>query len=501
MLYGSRPRAEGSRLLSCGCTRGGLSRAVPFFCEGVPDDAGGSRGESSACFGPWFFPRAGPIPEACLPVLNRRKEYMILSTIDGVDPGTDRLDDSTDRQGFAELGLSPSLLEAVRRAGYARPTEVQRLAIPPALQGKDILGTAHTGTGKTAAFALPLVQRLAGAEESDAPRALIITPTRELAQQVGAAVVRYGATSSLETVVVHGGTSIGREMRELRYGCDVLVATPGRLLDHLRRGAVNLSQVRVLVLDEADRMLDMGFIDDVKEIVAAVPPARQTLLFSATMPRGVQWMAREMMRDPIRVEVGLEAAAEGISQALKPVDWHRKHELLGHLLQQRTSGQVLVFTRTRDAASYLTSFLAARGLSVDELHGGKRQDQRDRSLARFRDGTTRVLVATNVAARGLDIRGIRHVINFDVPDDPRDYVHRVGRTGRGDETGEAVTLVSPSDWMLVRQIEALTGETIERRQVPGFEPSANGSALAHDDTSDTQAPSPPSRLRTGYRKR
>jgi ATP-dependent RNA helicase RhlE len=316
-----------------------------------------------------------------------------------------------------------------------------------------------------------MIQRLAQVEEHDRPRGLVVTPTRELAQQVGTAVVRYGTTSSLEAVVVHGGTRMGPEITELRFGCDVLVATPGRLLDHLKRGNVDLGRVEVLVLDEADRMLDMGFIDDVKEIVAATPVSRQTLLFSATMPKGVLWLAAEMMREPVRVEVGIEAAADGIRQALKPVDWPRKHELLLHMLEERTSGQVLVFTRTRDAATYLKQFLADRGLSVDDLHGGKPQERRDRSLARFREGKTRVLVATNVAARGLDITGIRHVVNFDVPDDPRDYVHRVGRTARGDDTGEAVTLVSPNDWMLVRDIEALTGESIERREVPGFEPS------------------------------
>ncbi len=405
--------------------------------------------------------------------------------------------------GFSALGLAPNLIAALERVGYSEPTEIQRLAIPPALAGRDVLGTAHTGTGKTAAFTLPMVQRLADSEEHDHPRGLVITPTRELAQQVAGAVRRYGATSSVEAVIVHGGTSIRTEVKELRFGCDVLVATPGRLLDHQRRGAVDLGQVEVLVLDEADRMLDMGFIDDVKEIVAETPPSRQTLLFSATMPNGVLWLAHEMMRDPVRVSVGIEAAAEGIRQVVKPVEWAKKHELLLHLLEERTSGQVLVFTRTRDTAIYLTDFLAARGLSVDDLHGGKAQKDRDRSLRRFREGGTRILVATNVAARGLDITGIRHVINFDVPDDPRDYVHRVGRTARGDQTGEAVTLVSPNDWMLLRQIEALTGETLERREIPGFEPAI--SLPDPGERSDEGRPpsddASRSSLRRGIRKR
>jgi ATP-dependent RNA helicase RhlE len=394
-------------------------------------------------------------------------------------------------------------VEALIRVGYTEPTEIQRLAIPPALEQRDVLGTAHTGTGKTAAFTLPMIQRLAEGDHHDHPRGLVITPTRELAQQVGAAVARYGAASSIEAVIVHGGTSVRGEASELKFGCDVLVATPGRLLDHLKRRQVDLSGVEVLVLDEADRMLDMGFIDDVKEIVAATPSSRQTFLFSATMPNGVMWLAQEMMKDPVRVNVGLEAAAEGIRQVVQPVDWDRKHQLLLHLLEERTTGQVLVFTRTRDTSSYLRDFLAGRELSVDDLHGGKSQDQRDKSLARFREGRTRILVATNVAARGLDIRGIRHVVNFDVPEDPRDYVHRVGRTARGDETGEALTLVSPNDWLLVRQIEALTGETIEREEVEGFEPKVPppDSRDPDSDTDSGNSGKTRSALSRGIRKR
>ncbi|MEJ2372115.1 MAG: DEAD/DEAH box helicase [Gemmatimonadales bacterium] len=337
---------------------------------------------------------------------------------------------------------------------------MQCQAGPAALEGRDLLATANTGTGKTAAFTLPMIQRLGEDAVHGLPRGLVITPTRELAQQVAAAIETYAVTSAVECVVVHGGTQVGSEARELRYGCDVLVATPGRLLDHLRRGAADLSEVEVLVLDEADRMLDMGFIDDVKAIVRATPSSRQTLLFSATMPGGVLWLAHEMMKDPVRVEVGLETAAEGIRQVVHPVDWPAKHQLLLHLLEERTAGQVLIFTRRRDTTSYLAEYFDSSGVSVDDLHGGKPQRLRDRSLERFRTGETRVLVATNVAARGLDIRGIRHVINFDVPDDPRDYVHRVGRTARGDDTGEAVTLMSPNDWHHVRDIEMLMGATI-----------------------------------------
>lgn len=409
--------------------------------------------------------------------------------------------DNEPAPGFESLGLAPEILDAVRRVGYTRPTKIQRLAIPPGLEGQDILGTAHTGTGKTAAFTLPMVQRLADHVDHAHPRGLVITPTRELAQQVAAAVQRYGATSSMEAVIVHGGTSIRGEIEELEFGCDVLVATPGRLLDHIKRGSVDLSFIEVLILDEADRMLDMGFIDDVKEIVAACPRERQTMLFSATMPNGVMWLATEMMRDPVRVQVGLEAAAEGIRQVVKPVDWAKKHALLLHLLEERTRGQVLVFTRRRDTATYLTDYLKARKLSVDSLHGGMAQNQRDKSLTRFREGDTRILVATNVAARGLDITGIKHVINFDVPEDPRDYVHRVGRTARGEETGDAVTLVAPGDWLLVRQIEALTGEPIERREIAGFEPSISPPPREESAEDVASAAERRSSLRRGIRRK
>ncbi len=398
---------------------------------------------------------------------------------------------------FAALGLAERLVEAVVRAGYTEPTEIQRQAIPAVLAGRDVLGTAHTGTGKTAAFALPMVQRLAATAHGRAPRGLVITPTRELAQQVGRAVTTYGSASSIESVVIHGGTPLAPEREELSFGCDILVATPGRLLDHIQRGNADLSGIEVLVLDEADRMLDMGFIDDVKEIVAETPAARQTLLFSATMPSGVRWLAHELMKDPVEVKIGLETPAEGIRQVLHPCDWSKKHELLLHLLGEWPEGQVLVFTRTRDTASYLSDFFHGKGVSVDVLHGGKHQDQRDRALRRFREGGTRVLVATNVAARGLDIRGIRHVVNFDVPEDPRDYVHRVGRTARGDDTGDAVTLMASSDWVEIRGIERLLGMSIERRVVAGFEPEVEPPPPEEDEEDERQ----PTALRRGIRKR
>ncbi len=402
-----------------------------------------------------------------------------------------------ERHPFAELNLDADLVEAVERAGYREPTEIQRLAIPAILAGRDVLGMAQTGTGKTAAFTLPMVQRLSATPHTTAPRGLVITPTRELAQQIRGAVTAYGSSSSIESIVVHGGTPLGPEKEELAFGCDVLVATPGRLLDHMKRGNVDLSRVEVLVIDEADRMLDMGFIDDVKDIVRRTPDRRQTLLFSATMPSGVSWLAHELMHDPEEIRIGLEIPADGIRQVLHPVDWSSKHALLHHLLGEWPEGQVLVFTRTRDTATYLSDYLRRRDISVAGLHGGKHQDQRDKALRRFRDGTTRVLVATNVAARGLDIRGIRHVVNFDVPEDPRDYVHRVGRTARGDETGDAVTLMASSDWVEIRGIERLLGESIDRRVVPGFEPSVEPPPPEEDAE---EAPKPTA-LRRGIRRR
>jgi len=370
---------------------------------------------------------------------------------------------------FEALGLEPRLLEALRRRGYERPTAIQRRAIPPALEGRDVLGSAQTGTGKTAAFTLPMLQRFSD-DEHGVLRGLIVTPTRELARQVEDAVGEYGSTMPIEPMVVHGGVPIGPQIEGLEWGCDVLVATPGRLLDHCRRGTVDLSHIETLVLDEADRMLDMGFIDDVRKIVDQTPDDRQTLLFSATMPNAIKSLAHQIMEDRVEVEVGLEKAAEGIRETIHPVDRVAKHELLLHLLEEGMEGQVLVFARTRDTTQYLSDYLERKGVSADALHGGRSQEQRQRSLQAFRDGETRALVATNVAARGLDIRGIRHVVNFDAPRDPRDYVHRVGRTARANETGDALILMAQHEWTYVRDIEKLTGEAIERSAVEGFEP-------------------------------
>ncbi len=401
-------------------------------------------------------------------------------------------------ESFEALGLSERILEAIRRAGYDRPTEIQWRAIPSALEGRDVLGSAQTGTGKTAAFTLPMIQRL-DLGQSERPRGLVVTPTRELAQQVERAVRTYGATSSVESLVIHGGVAYGPQIEGLEWGMDILVATPGRLLDLCRKGHADLSAVEVLVLDEADRMLDMGFIDDVRKIAAQTPEDRQTFLYSATMPNAIVSLAHEMMEDPARIEVGLETAAEGVREVIHPVDSSRKQELLLHYLEEESEGQCLVFTRTRNTTSFVADYLDRHGVSSDDLHGGKSQDQRTRSLDRFRAGDTRVLVATNVAARGLDIRGIRHVVNFDVPRDPRDYVHRVGRTARHDETGDAVTFMSPEEWLHVRDIEKLTETVIPREPVEGFEPSVEPlGARRRDEEDDDRSRS---RLGRGRRRR
>jgi len=379
---------------------------------------------------------------------------------------------------FADLGLSPELLEAVSDSGYKRPTQIQQEAIPPALAGQDVIGCAQTGTGKTAAFVLPMLHHLADNPERHGDiRGLILVPTRELAQQIDRSVGTYGSRLSIESMLVYGGMPIGAQIKDLKWGCDVLVATPGRLLDHLNRGTVDLSNVEVLVLDEADRMLDMGFIEDVRSIVRATPKDRQTMLFSATMENRVLSLVHEMMREPVQVQVGFQTSAEGITEAIHPVDYPNKYSLLIHLLESwPEGGQVLVFTRMKSTAAYVCDFLRGKGVSADDLHGDKAQSDRTKSLERFRTKEIEVLVATNVAARGLDIVGVTHVVNFDVPDDPKDYVHRVGRTARGELTGDAVTLMSTHEILLVKDIERLMDKRVPRRIVEGFEPSFQDNA-------------------------
>ena len=369
---------------------------------------------------------------------------------------------------FAELMLAPELLRAVADAGYTTPTPIQARAIPLILNGRDIMGLAQTGTGKTAAFTLPIVQRLLGGPRR--ARALILTPTRELAVQVRESFAKYAEHSGLEIAVVYGGVPLGPQEQALRAGVDVIVATPGRLLDHMERQNVAFDDLEVLVLDEADRMLDMGFAPQLNRIVAEIPKYRQTLLFSATMAPEVEALARKYLRKPIVVQVGMRTqAASTVTHAVYPVPRDRKSELLVELLRQKELDSVLVFTRTKHGADKVVRKLDSEGISSLAMHSEKSQGQRTDALEQFKKGTIRVLVATDIAQRGLDIAGISHVINYDVPAQAEDYVHRIGRTGRAAATGDAFTFMAADEISMVRLIERTLGQPIPRISVPGYD--------------------------------
>ena len=373
---------------------------------------------------------------------------------------------------FAALGLAPELIRAVTEEGYERPTPIQREAIPLALAGRDLIGSAQTGTGKSAAFILPILQRLAGDGVRRVLRALILVPTRELAEQVLQSARAYGRHLDLTAAAVYGGVGIEPQTRALKHGADIVVATPGRLLDHMERGHVDYSRLEVLVLDEADRMLDMGFAPDVRRILRALPDERQTMLFSATVSPEVDALARTALAGHASVEIGRRAQpADGIEHVIVAVDKLRKKDVLARILQAKPAGQTLIFTRTKYGADKLSTFLRREGIPAHAIHGNKAQSHRQRTLAAFRDGTADVLVATDIAARGIDVDGIRMVVNYDVPNDPEVYVHRVGRTARAGAQGLALTLISPDEWLLMGDIEKLIGRTFPREVIPGFEPS------------------------------
>ncbi|HXI36676.1 MAG TPA: DEAD/DEAH box helicase [Burkholderiales bacterium] len=392
---------------------------------------------------------------------------------------------------FDSLGLQAELLRAVAEQGYTEPTPIQKQAIPVVLAGRDLLGAAQTGTGKTAGFVLPMLQRLTGkANVSHSParhpvRALIITPTRELAAQVEESVRTYGKfVGGLKSALVYGGVGMQPQIDALRRGVDVLVATPGRLLDHVQQKTVDLRQVEILVLDEADRMLDMGFIHDIRKILALLPTARQNLLFSATFPEEIRKLASTFMKDPVTVEVARRnTPAELVAQVQHPVDAGRKRELLAHLVTSNDWHQVLVFVKTKHGANRLAQQLARSGVEADAIHGNKSQNARTRALQQFKEGSMRVLVATDIAARGLDIEALPHVVNYDLPHVAEDYVHRIGRTGRAGSEGEAISLVSHEDRPLMAAIERLMNRKVESRVIQGFEP---GSAPAHRDEQPRQ---------------
>ncbi|MFN8571530.1 MAG: DEAD/DEAH box helicase [Gemmatimonadaceae bacterium] len=369
---------------------------------------------------------------------------------------------------FASLGMSAAVLQAVSDAGYNEPTPIQASAIPLTLRGRDVIGLAQTGTGKTAAFTLPLVERLLGGPSRT--RALILTPTRELCQQVEESVKKYAKHAALSAISVYGGVSLEPQERALKRGVDVVIATPGRLIDHIERRNVSFDDLEILVLDEADRMLDMGFAPQLNRIVREIPPYRQTLLFSATMPPEVEVLARKYMRRPQVIEVTRRATvATTVTHAVYPVPREKKSQLLVELLRAPEMDSVLVFTRMKVGADRVVRYLTHEGIEAEALHADKTQQQRDRALERFRSGELRVLVATDIAQRGLDISGISHVINYDVPQQPEDYVHRIGRTGRAAQSGDAFTFMSPDEIATVRLIERVIGQSIDRISVPGFD--------------------------------
>lgn len=373
---------------------------------------------------------------------------------------------------FNTLGLLAELLKAISEQGYTAPTPIQQLAIPLILEGGDIMARAQTGTGKTAGFTLPVLQRLSGRPRDGAVRALILAPTRELAAQVEESVRLYGAHMQLKSTVIYGGVNIDPQIRALRAGVDIIVATPGRLLDHLNQGTVNLSKIEILVLDEADRMLDMGFIHDIRKVLALLPKNRQSLLFSATFSDEIKRLASSFLKSPKLVEVASNnSTADLVSQVIYPVDSKRKRALLSFLITSENWKQVLVFTRTKHGANRLVQQLELDGINASAIHGNKSQSARTKALGDFKQGKVRVLVATDIAARGLDIDELPHVVNFELPNVPEDYVHRIGRTGRAGKEGGAVSLVCIDEHKLLKDIERLLKREIPKVIIPNYEPN------------------------------
>ncbi|MBN1219136.1 MAG: DEAD/DEAH box helicase [Anaerolineae bacterium] len=371
---------------------------------------------------------------------------------------------------FSEFNLSKSLQKATTAMGYNETMPIQAQAIPPALAGRDIIGCAQTGTGKTVAFLLPTLQQLLqGQHKTKNPRVVILAPTRELVIQVAGEARKLAAQTPLQIAAIYGGAKMGPQINQLRRGVDVVIATPGRLQDHLRRKNVNFKELQILVLDEADRMLDMGFLPDIKQIVNQMPRQRQTMLFSATMSPPILNLTRQFQQNPVMIEIGIARPPAAIRQALYPVPRHLKTQLLIALLEQMEISSMLVFTDTKQEADIVTRQLRQAKTSVACIHGDFRQQQRLAALEGFRSGKYQILVATNIAARGLDIEGISHVINYDVPEHAEDYVHRIGRTARAQADGDAITLVAPDDEAMIYRIEYLLGYKIERKTLSGFD--------------------------------
>ncbi|WP_211826631.1 DEAD/DEAH box helicase [Kistimonas asteriae] len=374
---------------------------------------------------------------------------------------------------FASLGLSAPILQAIAEQGYETPSPIQAKAIPAILEGKDVMAAAQTGTGKTAGFTLPILELLSQGQrtQSNQVRALVLTPTRELAAQVGDSVATYGQHMPLRSTVVFGGVKINPQMMKLRRGADILVATPGRLLDLYNQNAVKFNQLEVLVLDEADRMLDMGFIHDIRKILAILPAKRQNLLFSATFSDDIRKLAKGLVHEPVEISVNPpNSTARKVQQWMCPVDKKQKSALLTQLIHENRWQQVLVFTRTKHGANKLTRHLDGEGIKAAAIHGNKSQGARTKALADFKAGAIRILVATDIAARGLDIDQLPQVVNFDLPNVPEDYVHRIGRTGRAGASGQAISLVSADEFKQLSDIERLTRQVLARKLIDGFEP-------------------------------
>ena len=381
---------------------------------------------------------------------------------------------------FGGFGLNPNILKGVEAAGYTTPTAIQQQAIPFILEGRDVLGLAQTGTGKTAAFALPIMQSLSRGDRGRI-KSLIIAPTRELAEQITEAFIDLGQGIKISIIPIYGGVSKARQVAAIRRGADVVVACPGRLLDLINDGSIDLSHIEVLVLDEADNMCDMGFLPDIRRILKYVPSRRQTLFFSATMPEDIRVLSKSILNDPVNIQVDLIAPAKTVSHALYPVPFKLKKKLLLGILQQVATGRVLIFTRTKHRARRLALDLKNKKYNVAVLQGNMPQNQRQNSLDGFRSGKFDVLVATDIAARGIDVSEISHVINFDMPNTVDAYTHRIGRTGRAEHTGEALTLTTSEDEALVRKIERVLGTRIERRRLSDFDYRGSDSELPNQD--------------------
>jgi ATP-dependent RNA helicase RhlE len=369
---------------------------------------------------------------------------------------------------FKSFHLNPTVLANIEAMGYETPTPIQKLAMPSVLEGKDVMGLAQTGTGKTAAFALPIIQRLLKGPRN-AVRAVIIAPTRELAQQIHEAICEYAQGTRLRSITLYGGVNINPQINALKHGVEIVVACPGRLLDHIQQRTINLSHVEVLVLDEADQMFDMGFLPDIRKLIRFIPKARQTLLFSATMPDEIHHLAQEVLKNPVKVEVEHSKPATSVSQALYPIAKHLKTALLIHILHKTPKESVLVFTRTKHTAKKVAQKLEDAGFSATSLQGNLSQSKRQTAMKGFRDGSLQILVATDIASRGIDVSSISHVINYDIPATVEAYIHRIGRTGRAAKEGEAYTFITTEDHAEVRAIEKTLGKQIPQRTIEDFD--------------------------------